>query len=262
MPISLFIRCHLVLYFCALLHFPAEAVTAHFEQGVAAFEKRDWSAAREAFEAVIEKDQQISNDLLFNLGNTQFREERLGPAALWYRRALLMDPRDAAARQNLRLIQRRTGALEFPASAGSTVAALMKHRYWRWALAGAVWSGLLAIGALCFLQLRGATRAWAWAVFALAVPAAAFSAWGARSRLHPDQAEHRAIVTRAESSALAAPTETAGVIIDLPPGSEVAVREARDTWSYIEIPGDPPRVGWIRSHALSPLWPYSPELIQ
>jgi tetratricopeptide (TPR) repeat protein len=246
----------------ALLSGRAAATTALYEQGVAAFEKKDWPAAREAFEAVIEKDQLVSNDLLFNLGNTLFREERLGSAALWYRRALLLDPRDAAAKQNLRLIQRRTGALEFAPSTGRSVAALMKHRHWRWALAAAAWTGTLALAALLFLQLRGTARTWAGVLLALAVPATALAAWGARARLNPAEATRRAIVTQSETSALAAPTDTAGVIIDLPPGSEVAVREARDTWSYVEIPGDQPRVGWVRSKALTPLWPYSPALIQ
>jgi tetratricopeptide (TPR) repeat protein len=238
------------------------ATTANFERGVAAFEKKDWPAARDAFEAVIEKDQTISNDLLFNLGNTMFREDKPGLAALWYRRALLLDPRDAAARQNLRLLQRRTGALEFSTSTGRTVAAWMKHRHWRWVLTGVAWTGVLALAALVFLRLRGAARGGAWVLLALAVPATAFAAWGTNARLNPDEASRRAIVIQPETSALAAPTDTAGIIIDLPPGSEVVVKESRETWIYVEIPGDQPRVGWVRATTLSPLWPYSPALIE
>lgn len=241
---------------------PAGAVTANYERGVAAFEKKDWPAAREAFEAVIEKDQMISNELLFNLGNTLFREEDPGQAALWYRRALLLDPRDAAARQNLRLLQRRTGALEQPPALGRTVASWLKHSQWRWVLAASAWTGVLAAGALVFLRLRGAARGWAWTLLALALPATAVAAWGTLARLDPGEASRRAVVTAATTSALAAPTDTAGVIIDLPPGSEVVVRESRETWSYVEIPGDQPRVGWVRAKALTPLWPYSPALIE
>ena len=257
-PTILILLCLLL----ALIVGRASATTPNYERGVAAFEKKDWPAAREAFEAVIEKDQTISNDLLFNLGNTLFREEKPGLAALWYRRALLLDPRDAAARQNLRLLQRRTGALEFAPSAGRTVASLLKHSQWRWVLAGAAWTGALALGALVFLRLGGAARAWAWTLLALAVPATALATWGVRARLAPEEASRRAVVTQAETAALAAPTDTAGVIIDLPPGSEVVVRESRETWSYVEIPGEPARVGWVRARTLTPLWPYSPALIE
>lgn len=240
----------------------ARGATANYERGVAAFEKKDWPAARDAFEAVIEKDQTISNDLLFNLGNTLFREDKPGLAALWYRRALLLDPRDDAARQNLRLLQRRTGALEFTPTTGRTVSSWMKHRHWRWLLAAAAWTGALALAGLLFLRLRGAARGWAWAVLAVSLPVTAFAAWGAQARLDPGEASRHAIVVLSETSALAAPTDTAGVIIDLPPGSEVVVKESRETWTYVEIPGDQPRVGWVRATTLSPLWPYSPALIE
>lgn len=245
-----------------LFHGHAGATTPNYQQGVTAFEKKDWPAAREAFEAVIEKDQTISNDLLFNLGNTLFREEKPGLAALWYRRALLLDPGDSAARQNLRLLQRRTGALEFAPTAGRAVASLLKHSQWRRVLAATAWTGALALGALLFLRLRGAARAWAWALLALAMPATALAVWGLRARLAPQEIGRRAVVTQAETAALAAPTDTAGVIIDLPPGSEVSLRESRENWTYIEIPGDQPRVGWVRAKSLTPLWPYSPALIE
>jgi len=239
-----------------------QAMTAHYDRGVAAFANKDWPAAREAFEAVIENDQIISNDLLFNLGNTLFREDNLGHAALWYRRALLLDPRDTAARQNLRLVQRRTGALEFPTSTGRSVAALMKHQYWQWFLIASAWTTVLALAALACLRLRSTARTATWILVALALPATAFATWGANARLDPGQASRRAVVTRPDAAALAAPTDTAGVIIDLPPGSEVIVRDPRDSWTYVEIPGNPPRVGWVRSRSLTPLWPYSPSLIQ
>ncbi len=251
-----------VLLLLTLFVTRAGATPAHYEQGLTAFEKKDWPAARQAFESVIEKDQSISNDLLFNLGNTLFREEKPGLAALWYRRALLLDPGDTAARQNLRLLQRRTGALEFAPTTGRTISSLLPHSQWLWTLSATAWTGALALGALVFLRLRGRTRTAAWSLLALAVPATALAAWGARARLGPEEAVRRAIVTQTDTTALAAPTETAGIIIDLPPGSEVVVRENRDNWSYVEIPGSPTRVGWVRRSTLTPLWPYPPELIQ
>ena len=49
---------------------------------------------------------------------------------------------------------------------------------------------------------------------------------------------------------------------DLPPGSEVRIKESREKWSFVEIPGEPLRVGWIRTPAATALWPYPPTLVQ
>ena len=45
-----------------------QAATDNYSRGIAAFESKDYAAARDAFIAVIESDQKISADLLFNLG--------------------------------------------------------------------------------------------------------------------------------------------------------------------------------------------------
>jgi tetratricopeptide (TPR) repeat protein len=245
-----------------LLAGPAHATTENYQRGVTAFEKSDWPTARTAFEAVIDKDQSLSSDLLFNLGNTLFRENQPGRAALWYQRALLLDPRDTAARQNLRLLQRRTGSLSFPPPTGQTVAALMKHDAWRWTATGAAWASALALAALVCLQFRGTPRTALWILLAVSLASTAFSVWGANARLDSAEVAARAIITQPETSALAAPTDTAGVIIDLPPGSEVRIKESREKWSFVEIPGEPLRVGWIRTPAATALWPYPPTLVQ
>jgi hypothetical protein len=227
-----------------------------FDQGVEAFEKKDYAAARDHFVSVIESEQRISADLLFNLGNTLFRLDDPGAAALWYRRGLLLAPTDAALRQNLRLVGRLTGFLEF----GSEI-----RGSFPWLARGAIAAGWLAaicLAAVVFLRPERRARAWLWAgfgVFAVVAGAAVAVLW---KRVSPDELARRAVVTRDEVAALAAPTPTAGVIMDLPAGSEVSVREARETWSYVEIPGDPARVGWVRREALTPLWPYPRELIR
>ena len=251
----------LLLLLTALLSRGETTGPSHYEQGVAAFEKKDWPAAREAFEAVIEKDQLISGDLLFNLGNTLFREEKPGLAALWYRRAVLLNPLDGAARQNLRLLRGRTGFHEFDTNLSQTIASVLKHSQWKWLAAGAGWATALALGALLFLRLRGGAQILAWCLAALGAPLAGVALWGAAASRTPEDVSRRAVVTQADVAVLSAPTETAGVIIDVPPGSEVIVHETRETWSYVEVPGDQPRFGWVRGQSLARLWPYSPSLL-
>ncbi len=87
---------------------PADAIS----RGVEAYRKAMQSDTREArvaafrraeraFEAAIEEGA-ASADLYANLGNAALQGERLGPAVLAYRRALLIDPDHPRARQNLR----------------------------------------------------------------------------------------------------------------------------------------------------------------
>ncbi len=238
-----------------------------FQQGVEAFELKNFAEAKDALLSVVEKEQLFSPDLGFYLGNTFFRLDEFGRAALWYRRALVRDPGDPALRQNLRLIQRRTGALEFQPTFGMKLAGLMKHREWRWLFAGGVWLAALAATALVFTT-TGRRHRWLFAgVAVVAGLAAGVAAWGVWGRVPVEEIARRAVVVQAGAVAQAAPTGTAGVIIDLPPGSEVTVTEERDAWTCVTIPGAPERgvperVGWVRREALERLWPYAEELVE
>ena len=245
------------ILFIALSHSsPLHAADDNYSRGVTAFEMKDYPAARDAFSAVIESDQRISADLLFNLGNTCFRLDDPGTAALWYRRALLLAPGDFGARQNLRLIGRLTGFVQF----GSEIRGAFPL-VTRGAIVGG-WLAAICLAALLFLRPGRRSRLWLWLGFATCLVGTATALAILWKRVPPSELARRAVITKNGFAALAAPTPTAGVIIDLPAGSEVSVKEARESWSFVEIPGDPARVGWVRREALATLWPYSPELIK
>jgi hypothetical protein len=238
----------------------ARAENTHYKQGTEAFARKDFAAARDAFMAVIEKDRKISADLLFNLGNTHFRLEQPGEAALWYRRALVLDPTDAAAGQNLRLIRRRAGFIEFEPSVVQAFSRLQKPHHWMTALASLSWFAAVCVSAVVFLQPKGRLRAWCWGGFAVALGLAAVAAVGVWGRLDDDRLVRRSVVTGAGVSAFTAPTDTAAVVIDLPAGSEVSRLDEREHWIYASLPGQ--RVGWVKKDSLARLWPYSPAVIE
>ncbi|MGI8603613.1 MAG: tetratricopeptide repeat protein [Verrucomicrobiales bacterium] len=238
----------------------AQVPNAHYHQGVLAFEKKEFPRARDAFLAVIEKDRKISSDLLFNLGNTFFRLDQLGDAALWYRRAVLLDPTDRAARQNLRVVRSRAGFLEFEASALAWFARLFKHSHWQLLAIGTMWTSAVCLAAIIFLTPRPRWRTWLWGGFTLFLGAGLFALAGMWGRLNDERLNSRVIVVAPGVAALSAPTDTAGVVIDLPPGSEISLRAERDSWLYAELPGD--RVGWVKKEGITRLWPYSPELVE
>ncbi len=64
-----------------------------FIEGVTAYNKGDYKAAVSAFETIAEKG--VKNGRLFyNLGNAYLKDKQIGPAVLWYERALVMMPDD------------------------------------------------------------------------------------------------------------------------------------------------------------------------
>ncbi len=75
---------------------------AHYNLGVLLQEKRDWTAAKRAFEAALEQQSQFA-EALVNLGNTLVELADLVPAGECYRRALAIKPRLATAHYALGL---------------------------------------------------------------------------------------------------------------------------------------------------------------
>lgn len=237
-----------------------------FQKGMAAFELKNFAEAKENFLALVEKEQLFSADVGFYLGNTCYRLDDLGGAALWYRRALLHEPGDPALRQNLRLVQRRTGFLEFSPSWRGKLASLMPHDDWLLLFSGGGWLAVLAVAVWVCTRWGNRHRWWCGGVAVVGGVVAAVAACGAWGRLPADELVKRAVVVKPDTVAQAAPTGTAGVIIELPPGSEVAVTEERASWSCVTIPGAPERglperVGWVRREALEPLWPFPAQLL-
>lgn len=251
-------------FLCGLLWFmapgapPVHAAPATFQTATEAFKNKDFAAARDAFLATIEAGGKISPDLCFNLANTYFRLDSPGEAALWYRRALLLDPTDTGARQNLRVIRQRVGFHEFQPSTIGWIASRLRHSVWRWIFMATVWSALVVVAALIFLQPR--RRGWLWMSLGFLIFVALISGAGFFGRDAFRQSPAAAVIVKPGTQALTAPADTAGVVIDLPPGTEVVIREERETWAYVEIPGE--RVGWIPKEAATRLWPYSPALIE
>ncbi|TAE59994.1 MAG: tetratricopeptide repeat protein [Bacteroidetes bacterium] len=75
-------------------------------QGDAAYEAGNFEEALAQYEAVLAQGQE-SAGLYYNLGNTFYRLNRLGPSILNYERALKLDPGMKDARQNLILVRMR-----------------------------------------------------------------------------------------------------------------------------------------------------------
>ncbi|MDA0813630.1 MAG: hypothetical protein O3C21_14720, partial [Verrucomicrobia bacterium] len=192
---------------------------AEFDTAVAAYEKGDFAISYGKFTKIAEVF--VSPELCVNAGSAAYRAGNDGKAALWFRRALVLDPRCTEARQNLRFLKRRLGFLRFD-EAGlhrefGDLLAIPVWRFWFASLAG-----LAAVSLVSLLVFRVSSRVRN-GLLCVSVSAALLSGafgigWWAN---RPDrQVLSLHIVVAPDAAALAAPNSSAGRIVALPAGSE------------------------------------------
>jgi len=125
-----------------------------FERANVAFEQGDFTAAEKEYRRLVEAGH-ASEQLFFNLGNAVYRQDRLGEAALWFQRALVLDPRMPEARQNLRVLKHRAGYLEFePEGIDAVLAQVARGELVALSTAGLWLALLLGAGLLVFRKFR------------------------------------------------------------------------------------------------------------
>jgi hypothetical protein len=174
-------------------------------------------------------------------------------------------------RQNITHIHEHTGNVRFPANTflDQFSAQLSRAQWTRMA----VISGWIVVFCVTLSLIMRAfalrTILMLAAVVAAGVATVATLGWAR----HPsyDKIENLAVVTAPGTKAYTSATVTSGMVIPLPPGSEVRKIEDRGAWCYVEIPSpasqqgsldlDPLR-GWVQMNALTPFWPYDPGYLE
>ena len=234
---------------------PAEQFSAANTQ----FREGEFEKAYVGYQEMLEAGH-FNPDLFYNLGNASYRLARFGEAALWYERALAMDPTHREARQNLRFLKRTGGILQFEAGRFDDYLNMVRSDTLLAVATAAGWLAALGFAAALTLKCRRRTRAALWTIspiFALVALAAAAGFYLKRHK-HGEVAS-RSIVTATGAKAFTAPARIASPVIDLPPGSQVARVSERGAWHYIDVPSDDVR-GWVEKDAVEPIWPYDPGL--
>jgi hypothetical protein len=216
------------------------------------FENGDFDGAKSAYETLVGADH-LSPELFYNLGAAHHRAGQSGAGVLWMRRALVLDPGMAEARQSLAFLRSHLGCLEFSESGPARFIAALPPGFAAWSISLCVWIACLSAAAGFFLpRLRPSLPAFL-ALAAVLLVTAVAAHLVSRYRATTLAVENFATVLSAETDALTSPTPDAKKVIDLPPGSEVRLLQRSDKWSYVEIPGD--LRGWVRSDTIAPVWP-------
>jgi tetratricopeptide (TPR) repeat protein len=178
--------------------------------------------------------------LFYNAGNAWYRAGDLGRAILNYERALALEPAHPEARANLQLARDKARALELTKSRTDKWLGRIQPGHYTLAAAVAFWIALFAFAAL-WLGRRRSRRLIALGVAASLVCGAAVAALY-RLENGPGGAA-RAIVTGEKIEARLATADSAGSVLALPAGSEIAILSTRGEWSYAALPNG--LRGWI-----------------
>ncbi len=205
------------------------------DAGEAAYRAGDYATAARAF-ATAAEDPGVDRRVLYNLGNSLFRENDYAGALVAYERARLVMPRDAELLANIEVVRRKlelgTGEGEpfFAAVAGLRDRFTSDERLW-WA----VLANLIAAGCLVFGR-----RAVRWVGGLLLVPALAFAA---ESAVFGPARLPQAIVLAERLDVVAEPRDGMEAVLKLRQGVSVEFVGGSDGWASVRVDG---RQGYVK----------------
>ncbi len=184
------------------------------------------------------KPSELSADTLYNIGNACYRSGSPGHAALYYRRALLVDSAHGEARQNLRFLERKYGAITVQRPDFQYAVAKLPLSAWQATLWGGVWVCVLAL--LVFPATRPSARLRITATAALVIGPLLVSAGILGWRYFPDDAEfaplaRQAVIIGEKVVLHTDAARTSPEVIDAPPGSLCEVVRESGQWAYVSF---------------------------
>ncbi len=195
--------------------------------------------AAELYDSAI-KAGETSAPLFYNTGNAWFRGGDFGRAILNYERALVLEPGHPEAQANLQVARDKARALQLIGSRLDQLLGRIQPNHYTIAAAAALWIALLALAVFSFRPRRSG----ALVALGLAAVLVLAGAVAALYRLETgDKGRSFAIVTSPKIEARLATADSAGSVLALPAGSEIAILSTRGDWSYAALPNG--LRGWI-----------------
>lgn len=198
----------------------------------------------------------LSADTLYNIGNAAYRMGAPGQAALYYRRALVADGGHGEARQNLRFIERKYGAISVNRPAYQYSIAKIPLSTWR----GGLWAGawLLLIGLLIYPATHSGSRWRIAGVVGLVISPLLVSVGALGWHYYPDDADfaplaRQAVIVGPDVVLHTDAARTSPEVIDAPPGSLAEVLKRSGRWAYIGFATK--TRGWVPASAIEMVVP-------
>lgn len=206
--------------------------------------------------------EQLSAATLYNIGNACYRAGSQGYAALYYRRALLADPTMEEARQNLRFLERKFGALTIKRPNYQYSLTRVPESWFRNLLFGCVW--MIVIGILLFPATHRGSRLRLAALACLTLCPLLAVGSALAQHYYPDDSifapyAEQAVVIADKTIVYADASRTSGQVIEVPAGSLCRVVRRSDRWVYIAFASQ--TRGWVPDDRIENLIPDSPPQV-
>ncbi len=220
-----------------------------FDQAHAAYVTGDYEAASTFYREMIDHGYGTI-ETWYNLANASFHSGKLGEAMLAYRRAWLLNPRDADVRANMALAAQRTGAIIPDIRLVDRIGQEFTRSEWKAAMVAGYWIAIAALLLSTMIPtLRAITKPVAIAgMVAGAVGSAGWSYWFTFER-RPEAV----VVGPGEQTALYEPRSTATPYFALPEGSIIRIEDTFDSWLKVSSAG---KSGWMPKSAAIRVYPW------
>lgn len=206
--------------------------------------------------------EQLSAATLYNIGNACYRAGSQGHAALYYRRALMADPTLEEARQNLRFLERKFGALTIKRPDYQYALTRVPESWFRNLLIGSLW--VIAISILMFPATQRGSRLRIAALAGLMICPILALGGALAQYYYPDDSifapySEQAVVIADKTTVFADASRTSGQVIEVPAGSLCRIIRRSDRWVYIAFASK--TRGWVPDDRIEPLVPTSPPQV-
>ena len=201
----------------------------------------------------------LSAATLYNIGNACYRSGSQGQAALYYRRALIVDSHHVEARQNLRFLERKFGALTIKRPDYQYKLTQIPESWLTTTLLACAWTAVICL--LIFPATRSGSKLRIAAVAALLITPLLSIACAVGKHYYPDDSQFapytdQAVIVIDKATIFADASRSAGQVIEAPGGSLCRIIQRSDRWIYIAFATQ--TRGWIPAEQIEPLVPNSP----
>jgi tetratricopeptide (TPR) repeat protein len=242
-----------ILFIFILLSFSAQAQSdILFNKATEAYNKADYNKAIENYLEIIAGGQH-SSELYFNLGNSYYKLNQVGPSIYYYEKALLLKPNDAEILNNLAYAQNMTlDAIEvMPETSLSKIYNDITGflSFDQWSYAAIIFTILFVLLYIGFYFLEYATqKRIAFITSMISLIIAVVSIVFAFLQYSDFQADQPAIVFEDEVNVVSEPNQRSQTVFTLHEGTKISVLETLNEYHKIRISDG--QTGWLTSESI------------
>ena len=223
-----------------------------FEKGNTHYEKGKYTEAVAAYEGIL-KDNKQSSELYFNLGNAYYKLNKVAPSIYNYEKALVLNPNNKDAINNLKFAQKRTiDEIKVIPKVGFAklvrdFTGVYHYNTWSWIAVGLAMAFLLFFVGYYFSRVTVSKRIFFFGmfIFFILVIISVLAAFFEKSYFDN---ERPAIIFAEKSDVTSEPRNGDKPIFVLHEGTKVFVFETIGRWKKIQLTDG--TEGWIDSSAI------------